>query len=95
MATRRLKKPVYESLPLLWALAGLASLAGSYAWRASGLSGLLGLAGLVMLVLASTVWMHRRDYRATSADYRLRGQSIRGLEEPAAPAGDPPGGLAD
>jgi hypothetical protein len=94
MVTARLNKPVYESLPLLWALCGLASLAGSYAWRASSFSGLLGLAGLVMLVLAIAVWMHRRDYRATAADYRLRGQSIPGLEEPAAPAGSrPPGGL--
>jgi hypothetical protein len=95
MGTGRLNKPVYESLPLLWALAGFACLAGSYAWRDSGLSSLLGLAGLVMLVLASAVWMHRRDYRATSADYRLRGQSIPGLDVQDAPVANPPGGFPD
>ena len=95
MGTGRLNKPVYESLPLLWALTGLACLAGSYAWRANGFSGLLGLAGLAMLVLAGAVWLHRRDYRATSADYRLRGQSIPGLDGPDAPVPSPPGGFPD
>ena len=76
MGEGRLNKPVYESLPLLWALAGFACLAGSYAWRASDLSGLLALLGLAMLVLAIAVWMHRRDYRATAAGYRLRGQPM-------------------
>jgi len=76
MGEGRLNKPVYESLPLLWALAGFACLAGSYAWRTNGFSGLLALLGLAMLVLAIAVWMHRRDYRATAAGYRLRGQPM-------------------
>ncbi len=76
MGSVRLNRPVYEALPLLWALAGLGCLAGSYAWRATGFSGLLALLGLVLLVLAIAVWMHRRDYRATASDYRLRGQPM-------------------
>jgi len=36
-------------------------------------------------VVALAVWMHRRDYRATSADYRLRGL---GLPDPR--RDDPP-----
>jgi hypothetical protein len=73
---QRLARPLYEALPLLWALAGIGCLAGSYAWRSNGFSGLLALVGLVLLVLAIAVWMHRRDYRATAAGYRLRGQPM-------------------
>jgi len=82
---QRLARPVYEALPLLWALAGGGSLAASYFLRAQGISGPLGLLGLALLVVALAVWMHRRDYRATSADYRLRGL---GLPDPR--RDDPP-----
>jgi len=100
---QRLARPVYEALPLLWAMAGAGCLAASYALRSSGFSGLLALLGLAMLVLAIAVWMHRRDYRATAADYRMRGQPMPlpgaplvgspvpgGAGEPGGRDGDPP-----
>jgi hypothetical protein len=72
--SQRLAKPLYESLPLLWALGGVACLAISYSQRAKAWSGYIGLAGLGLVVVALAVWMHRRDYRKTAAEYRLRGQ---------------------
>jgi hypothetical protein len=71
---QRLAKPLYESLPLLWALGGVACLAISYWQRAMAWSGFVALAGLGLVVFALAVWLHRRDYRKTATEYRLRGQ---------------------
>jgi hypothetical protein len=71
---QRLAKPLYESLPLLWALGGIACLVISYWQRSMAWSGFVGLAGLGLVVFALAVWLHRRDYRKTAAEYRLRGQ---------------------
>jgi Zn-dependent protease with chaperone function len=79
---RRLAKPLYESLPLLWALAGLACLVVSWWQGKAAWSGVVALAGLGLLVVAIAVWLHRRDYRATSAEYVRRGQPVPGREEP-------------
>jgi hypothetical protein len=73
---------VYESLPLLWALAGAGCLGVSY-WQAKAAwSGFVALAGLVLLVLAIAIWLHRRDFRATSAEYARRGQPVSDRDEP-------------
>lgn len=79
---QRLAKPVYESLPLLWALAGVGCLGVSWWQRAAAWSGPVALAGLLLLVVAIAIWLHRRDYRATSAEYARRGQPVPGRDEP-------------
>jgi hypothetical protein len=71
---QRLAKPVYESLPLLWALGGVICLAISYWQRAKTWSGFVAIAGLGSIVFAIALWLHRRDYRKTSAEYSLRGR---------------------
>ena len=71
---QRLAKPVYESLPLLWALGGVACLAISYWQRATAWSGFVALAGLGSVVFAIALWLHRRDYRKTASEYSLRGR---------------------
>ena len=77
----RLAKPIYESLPVAYLLGGVVMLALSYRYSASWWSGLCAALGLVALVGGLTVWLHRRDYRATSADYRRRGKPVLNNED--------------
>lgn len=79
---QRLATPLYESLPLLWALGGVACLGLSYWQSAAAWSGVVALAGLVLVIVAIAVWLRRRDYRATSAEYARRGQPMPGPKEP-------------
>jgi hypothetical protein len=62
-------KPVYERLPWLYALGGAALIAISYQLHSGLLSALLLLAGVLALVGGAAIWLRRRDYRATRAEY--------------------------
>ena len=73
---RHLNKTLYESLPLVYAGLGATLLWTSYRYRGSGWSTLCAVAGLLGLVAGLVVWMRRRDYRATSADYMQRGRPV-------------------
>lgn len=72
----RLNRPLYESLPAVYAVLGAVLLALSYRFRESWWSTLGALGGLLALITGLAVWMHRRDYRATSADYLKRGRPV-------------------
>jgi hypothetical protein len=65
----QLSKPVYESLPWLYALAGGLLIAASYQLHSGVLSVLLLIAGTLGLVGGAAVWLRRRDFRATHAEY--------------------------
>jgi hypothetical protein len=65
----RLSKPVYESLPWLYALGGALLIAFSHQLHSGVLSALLLLAGVLGLVAAAAIWLRRRDFRATYAEY--------------------------
>jgi hypothetical protein len=80
----RLNKPVYESLPPLYMLTGVVLLWLSYVNSDSWWSTLCAVGGLAAMVVGLMIWMHRRDYRATSADYVRRGR-------PPGEGGDGPG----
>jgi hypothetical protein len=75
-----LSKRVYESLPGVYAALGATLLWLSYRYRAEWWSTTCAVAGLVGTVAGLMIWMHRRDYRATGADYRNRGQTLRDAE---------------
>ena len=77
----RFAKPFYESLPLLYGMAGVALLGLSYRGRDNWWSALCALGGFLALVGGLAVWLRRRDYRATSADYRRRGRPPGGASE--------------
>ena len=77
----RLNKPMYESLPAFYGGIGTVVLWLSYRFRDSWWSSLCALGGLAALVAGLAVWMHRRDYRATSADYLRRGRPVDGDNE--------------
>jgi hypothetical protein len=65
----QLSKPVYESLPWVYALVGALLIAISYQLHSGVVSLLLLIAGLLGLVGGAAVWLRRRDFRATHAEY--------------------------
>ncbi len=77
----RLKEPIYESLPVLYVAAGAALVWLSYRGRDSWWSALCALGGFLAIAGGLAVWMRRRDYRATSVDYRRRGRPPGGASE--------------
>jgi len=72
----QLSKPVYESLPWGYALGGAALIAISHRLHSGLLAALLLVAGVLALVAGAAIWLRRRDFRTTRAEYWSRdGQS--------------------
>jgi hypothetical protein len=65
----RIPTPLYESLPWLYALAGALLIAASHELHSGALSLLLLLAGALGLIGGAAIWLRRRDFRATRAEY--------------------------
>jgi hypothetical protein len=65
----QLPKPIYESLPWAYALASAVLIAISHELHSGAVSLVLLLAGVLGLVGAAAVWLRRRDFRATRAEY--------------------------
>jgi hypothetical protein len=65
----QLPEPVYESLPWLYALGGALLIAASHRLHSGLLSVLLLIAGTLGLVGGAAIWLRRRDFRATHAEY--------------------------
>ncbi len=74
----RLPGPVYESLPWLYFAGGVLLLLASYRLHAGLWSMLLLLAGVLGLVGGAVIWLRRRDFRATHAEYWGRGRESDG-----------------
>ena len=68
--------PVYESLPWAYALGGVLLIAISYQLHSGILSVLLLLAGILGLVGGAAIWLRRRDFRATRAEYWARQRQV-------------------
>ncbi len=66
---RRLARPLYESLPWLYMVLGLAALVASYREMWPRASVALGLAGIVLLLAGVVVWLRRREYRRMRTRY--------------------------
>lgn len=78
----RLAKPIYEGLPYAYLLGGVLLLIESYRDSERWWSGACAAAGLLALVGGLAVGMHRRDFRATSADYLRRGKPVIDHDDP-------------
>jgi hypothetical protein len=65
----RLAKPVYESLPLLYAAIGAAAIAIAYYEPLRVRSVIAFILGLVAVIAALTVFLHRQDRRALRREY--------------------------
>ena len=77
----RIAKPIYESLPYVYLLGGALLLGLSYRNSASWWSGWCAATGLLALVAGLAIWLHRRDFRATSGDYLQRGKPVIDSED--------------
>jgi hypothetical protein len=63
-------RPVYEGLPWIYIICGLAALIASYLLAARGvLSLLVGMFGLACVVGGFVLLLRRRDYRALRSQY--------------------------
>ena len=64
-----LPRPVYESLPWVYLLAGALALLISYLQSSTTLSLLLGMPGLLAVLAGVVVALRRRGYRRLRAQY--------------------------
>ena len=69
MNERRLSKPLYESLPWMYAGGGVLALGLSYLTGSRLVSVLAGVAGITGVVGGSVLLLRRRDYRALRSQY--------------------------
>jgi len=77
-----LSRPVYEGLPWIYIISGLAALIASYLLAARGLLSLLvGMLGLACVVGGFVLLLRRRDYRALRSEY-ADPDSLSGSDEP-------------
>ena len=83
----RLSKPVYESLPWGYALGGAALITISHRLHSGLLASLLLLGGVLAVVGGAAIWLRRRDFRATRAEYWAN-------NGPSSVDGEPPGDSA-
>ncbi len=67
----RFPRPLYESLPWIYMVGGLAALVGSYFLATARLTSVIvGVAGLALLIWGAVIWLRRRDYRDMRERYR-------------------------
>ena len=67
----RFPRPLYESLPWIYIVGGLAAVAASYfLTEARVTSVLVGVAGLALVIWGAVIWLRRRDYRDMRERYR-------------------------
>jgi membrane associated rhomboid family serine protease len=75
-------RPVYEGLPWVYIICGVAALITSYFLAARGLLSLsVGMPGLVSVVGGVVLLLRRRDYRALRSQY-ADPDSLAGRDEP-------------
>jgi membrane protein implicated in regulation of membrane protease activity len=60
----RIARPLYETLPYLYIVLGLAAFAASFAWRVAGWSWMLAAFGLVAVLGGLVLALRRHDYRS-------------------------------
>jgi NO-binding membrane sensor protein with MHYT domain len=70
----RLSKPLYESLPLLYVVIGMAAIVIAYFEPGRIRSIVAFVIGLLAAIAALTIFLHRQDRRALEREYR--GDSI-------------------
>jgi hypothetical protein len=65
----QLSKPLYESLPGLYVLGGALLIGISHELHSGALSVLLLVVGMLAVIGGAAIWLRRRDFRATRAEY--------------------------
>lgn len=72
LGTMWLARPIYEFLPYLYMLVGLVLLAAAWLVGTEVLPGVLMLLGALSLLAGLVLWLRRRDYRASQAEYNSK-----------------------
>ena len=67
-----LAKPVYELLPYLYIVAGAVLLTLAWLMASPPWPTIFLIVGCISLLAGMTLWLRRRDYRTTQAQYNNR-----------------------
>jgi hypothetical protein len=67
-----LARPVYEFLPYLYMLFGLALLGAAWFFEVSTLPSVFMVVGVLSIMAGLVLWLRRRDYRTRQAEYNNR-----------------------
>jgi len=67
--SKPLSRPVYEALPWLYMVCGIAGLVASYFNPSHLMSFVLGIPGLIAVIGGIVVLLRRRDFRKMRASY--------------------------
>lgn len=62
-------RPLYELLPYLYMLVGLVLLGAAWLITVETLPGILLVLGSLSLLAGIVLWLRRKDYRTTQAEY--------------------------
>jgi hypothetical protein len=68
-APQRFSRPVYEGLPWLYIVCGIAALVASYFLPSGVLSLIMGVIGLIGVLGGVVILLRRRDYRELRSQY--------------------------
>jgi len=72
-----LSRPVYEGLPWIYILCGLAMLLASYLHRESGWSVVVGILGIGAVIGGIVLLLRRRDFRELRSQYEDSNSSLK------------------
>ena len=67
-----ISRPIYELLPYLYMLAGVALLAAAWVIEAATWPSVLLTVGALSLMGGLVLWLRRKDYRTKQAEYDSR-----------------------
>jgi Flp pilus assembly protein TadB len=67
-----LARPIYEFLPYLYMLVGVALLAAAWFIEMSTLPSIFMLVGVLSIMAGLVLWLRRRDYRTRQSEYNSR-----------------------
>ena len=76
MSDKRLARPVYEALPWVYMVCGVAALIASYFTGSHLMSFVLGIPGLVAVLGGVVVALRRRDFRKMRENYLNTSSSV-------------------
>jgi hypothetical protein len=65
----RVSRPLYEALPYLYIVIGLAAVGTSFAWREAEWSTVLATFGVIAVLGGLVLALRRRDYRIQKRHY--------------------------
>jgi len=67
-----LARPIYEFLPYLYMLVGVALLGAAWFIEMSTLPSVFLVVGVLSLMAGLVLWLRRRDYRTRQSEYNSR-----------------------